>query len=179
LSSLVFPLQALAARVVAREPFTSVQINEAASGKEYRSTWGATPRYRYDTHPMLGVVWAAPPLRHTFPSLLAAASLHCLSCTLRSALWVVLACAGGAALREGLAALLRARGGRIYHPRIAFCTDNAAMIAVAGLLRLQRGEGSHDLTIRARAQWPLAELSAHTVPAAAAPLSFSSFKEQA
>ena len=68
------------------------------------------------------------------------------------------------ALREGLAALLRARGGRIYHPRIAFCTDNAAMIAVAGLLRLQ---------------WPLAELSANNVPAAPVPWSFSSFKEQA
>jgi N6-L-threonylcarbamoyladenine synthase len=48
-------------------------------------------------------------------------------------------------------------GGRVYYPRIEFSTDNAAMIAVAGLARLQAGQ--HDaLNIRARAQWDLASL---------------------
>jgi N6-L-threonylcarbamoyladenine synthase len=64
------------------------------------------------------------------------------------------------ALREGLAALARRHGGRIYHPRIEFCTDNAAMIAVAGLLRLKAGGASGDLAIHARAQWPLFDLEA-------------------
>lgn len=63
------------------------------------------------------------------------------------------------ALRTGLATLLRSRGGRVYHPRIEFCTDNAAMIAVAGLLRLKRGEGSFDPAITARAQWPLTDIN--------------------
>jgi N6-L-threonylcarbamoyladenine synthase len=62
------------------------------------------------------------------------------------------------ALREGLADLLAREGGRVYYPRIEFCTDNAAMIAVAGLLRLRGGDATHDLAIQARAQWPLFEL---------------------
>ncbi|MEN9705250.1 MAG: tRNA ((37)-N6)-threonylcarbamoyltransferase complex transferase subunit TsaD [Pseudomonadota bacterium] len=62
------------------------------------------------------------------------------------------------ALREGLAKLAARRGGRIYHPRIEFCTDNAAMIAVAGLLRLKAGGAPDDLAIHARAQWPLFDL---------------------
>jgi N6-L-threonylcarbamoyladenine synthase len=46
----------------------------------------------------------------------------------------------------------------VYYPRLEFCTDNAAMIAVAGLARLVAGE-HEPLAIRARAQWPLASLS--------------------
>jgi N6-L-threonylcarbamoyladenine synthase len=62
-------------------------------------------------------------------------------------------------LRERMAAAAMKHGARVYYPRIEFCTDNAAMIAVAGLARLEAGE--HDgLGIEARARWPLASLRA-------------------
>ena len=80
------------------------------------------------------------------------------------------------ALRTGLAVLTQRHGGRIYHPRIEFCTDNAAMIAVAGLLRLKRGGADIDLAIHARSQWPLMELAG--MPAALTD-STETFKEQA
>lgn len=60
-------------------------------------------------------------------------------------------------LRERLAEAARQHGARVYYPRIEFCTDNAAMIAVAGLARLKAGQ--HDgLAIEARARWPLESL---------------------
>lgn len=73
---------------------------------------------------------------------------------------VLVVCGGVGAnrrLRERLAEALRTRGGRVYHPRLEFCTDNAAMIAVAGLARLKAGERDTQ-AILARAQWPLESL---------------------
>src|SRR5438874_1730878 len=63
---------------------------------------------------------------------------------------------GGPQLAELTAAAAR-QGARVYYPRIEFSTDNAAMIAVAGLERLEAGQ--HDgLAIEARARWPLESL---------------------
>jgi len=61
-------------------------------------------------------------------------------------------------LRAALANAAARHGARVYYPRIEFCTDNAAMIAVAGLYRLRAGE-RQGLAIEARAQWPLESLA--------------------
>jgi N6-L-threonylcarbamoyladenine synthase len=61
-------------------------------------------------------------------------------------------------LRERLSAAAARVGARVYYPRIEFSTDNAAMIAVAGLKRLAAGQHD-DLAVQARAQWPLESLS--------------------
>ncbi len=46
--------------------------------------------------------------------------------------------------------------GEVYYPRLAFCTDNGAMIAIAGAMRLaEAGEG---VEIRAQPRWPLDSL---------------------
>jgi N6-L-threonylcarbamoyladenine synthase len=66
-------------------------------------------------------------------------------------------------LRMRLAEAARREGARVYYPRIEFCTDNAAMIAVAGLARLKAGQ--HDgLDIQARARWPLESLQPVAAP---------------
>jgi N6-L-threonylcarbamoyladenine synthase len=64
-------------------------------------------------------------------------------------------------LRARLTETLGRRGGRVYYPRIEFCTDNAAMIAVAGLARLTAGQ-QDTLSITARARWDLHALCATT-----------------
>jgi N6-L-threonylcarbamoyladenine synthase len=64
------------------------------------------------------------------------------------------------ALRAALDHTAQSRGAQIYFPRLEFCTDNAAMIAMAGLARLKQGAGAAGLVIEARAQWPLSSLRA-------------------
>ena len=60
-------------------------------------------------------------------------------------------------LRQRLTHEATALGAQVYFPRLEFCTDNAAMIAVAGLQRLRAHEQSSG-GIEVRARWPLSEL---------------------
>lgn len=60
-------------------------------------------------------------------------------------------------LRARLEAALAPRGARVYYARPEFCTDNGAMIAYAGCLRLAAG-GGDDLAIRALPRWPITSL---------------------
>jgi len=60
-------------------------------------------------------------------------------------------------LRQQLARFMQQQNGRIFYPRHEFCTDNAAMIAYAGLRRLQAGQRD-DLIIKVRPRWSLDEL---------------------
>jgi N6-L-threonylcarbamoyladenine synthase len=60
-------------------------------------------------------------------------------------------------LRERLAAAARAAGAEVFYPRLEFCTDNGAMIAYAGMLRLAAGEAA-PAAIEARARWDLETL---------------------
>lgn len=46
----------------------------------------------------------------------------------------------------------------VFYPRTQFCTDNGAMIALVGCLRLQRGQFDRTLSISATARWPLETL---------------------
>ena len=66
-------------------------------------------------------------------------------------------------LRARMLEMGEREGVRVVYPRAEFCTDNAAMIALLGHLRLAAGQRD-DRSIRARARWPMTEL----VPPAAA-----------
>ena len=57
-------------------------------------------------------------------------------------------------LRERLARIAAGAGAELFFPRAEFCTDNGAMIALAGCLRLQRGV-LQGLGADARAKWEL------------------------
>jgi len=60
-------------------------------------------------------------------------------------------------LRERLAELVEKQGGEVFYPRLEFCTDNGAMIAFAGCLRLQAGQRA-TTKIEAMPRWKLEDL---------------------
>ncbi|KOC90095.1 tRNA (adenosine(37)-N6)-threonylcarbamoyltransferase complex transferase subunit TsaD [Winslowiella iniecta] len=62
-------------------------------------------------------------------------------------------------LRSKLAEMMQARGGEVFYARPEFCTDNGAMIAYAGMVRLKGGTRG-ELSVTVRPRWPLAELPA-------------------
>jgi len=69
-------------------------------------------------------------------------------------------------LRARLADALAAVGARVYYPRTEFCTDNGAMVAFAGFMRMQHGarnaamrqDSNYPYTVEARARWNLLEI---------------------
>jgi N6-L-threonylcarbamoyladenine synthase len=74
----------------------------------------------------------------------------------------VLVVAGGVGankrLRAKLHEMAQHRGGRVCFPRPALCTDNGAMIAFAGALRLQAGQHD-DAQVKVTPRWDMAQLS--------------------
>src|SRR6185312_14219228 len=71
--------------------------------------------------------------------------------------------AGGVGANRRLRAVLAAAGEhdgfRTYFPRLAFCTDNGAMIALAGAIRLASGQ-HQDETVQVSPRWDLQTLPA-------------------
>ena len=61
-------------------------------------------------------------------------------------------------LRERLTESIGKRGGRVFYPDLEFCTDNGAMIAFAGALRLAQQQGKNDYRFNVKPRWDLAEI---------------------
>ena len=70
--------------------------------------------------------------------------------------------AGGVGANQLLRSRLREdigkRGGKVYYPDLQFCTDNGAMIAFAGALRIAQQQGRKDYRFNIKPRWNLTEI---------------------
>ena len=62
-------------------------------------------------------------------------------------------------LRNRLNEVIHKRGGKVFYPDLEFCTDNGAMIAFAGALRLAQQQGKKDYRFNVKPRWNLAEIT--------------------
>jgi N6-L-threonylcarbamoyladenine synthase len=60
------------------------------------------------------------------------------------------------ALRGALQEWIKSVNGEVYFPAHEYCTDNGAMVAYAGCLRMLRGESDATVGVDVKARWPLA-----------------------
>lgn len=58
-------------------------------------------------------------------------------------------------LRENLSNYAKKTGITVFYPELEFCTDNGAMIALAGAMRLQKNSPSPTSSFTVRARWDL------------------------
>jgi N6-L-threonylcarbamoyladenine synthase len=61
-------------------------------------------------------------------------------------------------LRQHLHTMMRDLGGEVFYPRPSLCTDNGAMVAYVGALRLHAGQCQQDASFAAQARWALESL---------------------
>ncbi len=59
-------------------------------------------------------------------------------------------------LRLALQQWMHGIGGEIYFPALEYCTDNGAMVAYAGCLRMLAGEKDAQVGVEVKPRWPLA-----------------------
>lgn len=89
----------------------------------------------------------------------------CIKCrrALKQTGYTRLVIAGGVSanlkLREKLAIDLKKVNGSVFYASPKYCTDNGAMIALAGALRLKAGQ-TQDLSIDVKPRWPITTLEA-------------------
>jgi N6-L-threonylcarbamoyladenine synthase len=62
-------------------------------------------------------------------------------------------------LRSRLNEMIGKRGGKVFYPDLEFCTDNGAMIAFAGAMRLQQQEAQRDYRFKVKPRWDLSEMN--------------------
>jgi N6-L-threonylcarbamoyladenine synthase len=92
---------------------------------------------------------------------LAAKSLAALKRTKLKRLVVAGGVGANQQLREALSAAAQKRGFAVHYPDLSLCTDNGAMIALAGALRLQRWpeQAGSDYAFTVKPRWDLASLA--------------------
>ncbi len=62
-------------------------------------------------------------------------------------------------LRSRLTEGIGKHGGKVFYPDLEFCTDNGAMIAFAGALRLAQQRGQKNYRFNVKPRWNLAEIA--------------------
>jgi len=68
------------------------------------------------------------------------------------------------ALRQALHGMCAEQGGRAFFPAMEYCTDNGAMIAYAGALRLLAGQSDSENEKDVLPRWSLEQLQPLSVP---------------
>ncbi|MEX3824271.1 tRNA (adenosine(37)-N6)-threonylcarbamoyltransferase complex transferase subunit TsaD, partial [Paraburkholderia sp. BR14262] len=94
---------------------------------------------------------------------LAAKSLAALKRTKMKRLVVAGGVGANKQLRETLSAAAQKRGFEVHYPDLSLCTDNGAMIALAGALRLARWpeQATRDYAFTVKPRWDLTSLAQH------------------
>jgi N6-L-threonylcarbamoyladenine synthase len=62
-------------------------------------------------------------------------------------------------LRSRLSEAVQKHGSKVFYPDLEFCTDNGAMIAFAGAMRLQHQSAQRDYRFNVKPRWDLRELN--------------------
>lgn len=64
-------------------------------------------------------------------------------------------------LRSRLSDDIGRHGGKVFYPDLKFCTDNGAMIAFAGALRMKLQQGGKSYRFNVKPRWDLAEITGY------------------